>query len=204
MYSKLHDKIPNMEKFFERIGYKGKPSLTKEFLNEILNCCITSIPYENLTAWLGFAVNDLGINTVYEKIVVKKRGGICTETNALLQTVLEEVGFKCVAISGKIIIDQNGYNPINHRAIMVYLDGKKYLMDAAQGCPTAREIMVIDENTPTKVENEFECFTLTHQQDEKYLLSRYSYGKYSNSILFDIHPFDYEDFLAFSFFFMST
>src|SRR4029078_11594867 len=60
------------------------------------------IPYENLDVQFGRRLS-IEIETIFEKIVSRGRGGWCYEMNGLLGWALEEIGFKVTRMAGGVM-----------------------------------------------------------------------------------------------------
>ncbi len=81
-------------KYFERIGLSPDLDIAhnEAFLSKLQYHHVISVPYENLDILNGIPIS-LDINDIYNKIVVRHRGGFCFELNALFRGLLEELGF---------------------------------------------------------------------------------------------------------------
>lgn len=113
----------NMDAYLERIGYRGKLDISLETLKELHIAHTFSIPFENLDIYFNRAPL-LDKETLFNKLVVMKRGGYCFEMNGLFSMVLREIGFKVkdLLAGGRL-----------HQVLMVELDDKKYLVDVGYG-----------------------------------------------------------------------
>ena len=84
----------DITQYYARVGLspdtKGEPTL--QFLKKLQLASLFSIPYENIEQVYGKAVS-LDLGDIYEKVVVRKRGGYCFELNALFEHVLTKIGF---------------------------------------------------------------------------------------------------------------
>ena len=88
--------IPRDEKriaaYFERIGMKYTPDLKADgdLLRKLQFAHTTTVPYENLDILRGIPIS-LKIDDIYEKVVVRGRGGYCFELNALFGWLLRQL-----------------------------------------------------------------------------------------------------------------
>ncbi|XP_074864586.1 arylamine N-acetyltransferase, pineal gland isozyme NAT-3-like isoform X2 [Carettochelys insculpta] len=125
----------NIREYFTRISYKGScanPDL--ETLTEVFQHHIRAVPFENLSIHCGETI-ELDLESTYNKIVRKKRGGWCMENNHLLWWVLKTLGYD-TTILGAIVYDpeEKPYqNDIDHLLLKVDLDGKAYIVDGGFG-----------------------------------------------------------------------
>ncbi|KAM5138538.1 arylamine N-acetyltransferase 1 [Mantella aurantiaca] len=125
----------DINKYFSRVGYKGssKPA-DAETLSEIMHHHIMAIPFENLSVHCREPIS-LNIENIFQKLVLKQRGGWCSEQNHLLFWVLKTIGYDVVMLATHVYqphLDE--YNPIaTHLILKVTLVGKTYIVDAGFG-----------------------------------------------------------------------
>ena len=79
--------------YLERIGLDQAPEPTPEGLRTLQINHLKHIPFENLDIINGNIPLKLDVDSLYDKLVVRKRGGICYEHNILYAHVLEVLGF---------------------------------------------------------------------------------------------------------------
>ena len=80
-----------MEKYFERINYKGTIDISLENLTLLQKGHLYNIPYENLDQMNSVPLS-LTSEGVFEKIVTNHRGGYCFENQGLLCYALRTLG----------------------------------------------------------------------------------------------------------------
>jgi N-hydroxyarylamine O-acetyltransferase len=107
---------------------------TLELLQEIHRKHLLKVPFENLDIIFG---RKLSMNTedIYNKIVLDKRGGICFETNTLMYSVLQELGYNVKRISGRFWnIEKSEWNPeFSHLALIISINKTEFLVDVGVG-----------------------------------------------------------------------
>ncbi|XP_040426985.1 arylamine N-acetyltransferase, liver isozyme-like isoform X2 [Cygnus olor] len=125
----------NIQEYFARISYDGShKDADLQTLTVIFQHHIQAIPFENLSMHCGETI-DLDLQSIYNKIVRKKRGGWCLESNYLLFWALKEIGYDVCILGG------NSYDPaekaytahINHILLKVEIKGSPYIVDAGFG-----------------------------------------------------------------------
>ncbi|NXU11556.1 ARYL protein, partial [Pardalotus punctatus] len=125
----------NIQEYFRRISYnKPHKEADLQTLTEIFQHHIQTIPFENLSMHCGEAI-ELDLQSAYNKMVRKKRGGWCLEINHLLFWALQELGYD-VCILGAHSYDpaEKGYTAeINHILLKVVIKGDSYIVDAGFG-----------------------------------------------------------------------
>ncbi|NXY64175.1 ARYL protein, partial [Callaeas wilsoni] len=125
----------NIQEYFGRISYnKPYKDADLQTLSAIFQHHIQAIPFENLSMHCGEAIK-LDLQTTYNKIVRKKRGGWCLEVNHLLFWALQELGYD-VSILGANSYEpaEKGYSDeINHILLKVVIKGDSYIVDSGFG-----------------------------------------------------------------------
>ncbi len=119
--------------YFERIGWSGPRTPTIDSLAGILRAHMARIPWENLDVLLGRGVS-LDLDSIYDKLVVSKRGGYCFEQSTLLAAGLSHAGFSPVAHAARVIlIRPRSEAPRTHMFLTVPVDGVRYMVDPGYG-----------------------------------------------------------------------
>ncbi len=122
----------NLDHYFARIGYNGPCTATRDVLFAIHRAHLTAIPYECLDIHLGRALS-LDPAAIYDKIVLRARGGWCYEMNTLLAWALRACGFDLTVISAAVgPADKSEWALRDHMALIVRCDGE-WLADAGFG-----------------------------------------------------------------------
>ncbi|MBP8726278.1 MAG: arylamine N-acetyltransferase [Saprospiraceae bacterium] len=121
------------QRYLERIGLSNAPRVTLEGLAALLRCHLLHVPFENIDVMLHIPIS-LDAASLYQKLVVKRRGGFCYELNGLFCTLLNSLGFNARRISARVFDPERGYGPeYDHMAIVVPLEGREYLCDVGFG-----------------------------------------------------------------------
>ena len=128
MFEGVHDKLPDIMGYLNRIGIDEMPEPTRENLDKLIYAHLSHIPYENLEYCIEKKCPDLTIGGLYNKLVIKRRGGYCFELNGLFYALLKELGYDVYPVACRMWIGL-GQLPIGHRASIVTIDGEKYFAD---------------------------------------------------------------------------
>ena len=126
------------DKYLERIGaeYSGRPDLKN--LDMLISCHQKSVPFENLALTMNWGSVDLDPQALYQKIVTDHRGGFCFELNGAFLLLLKGLGYDAVGCMARVGIP---FIPellnLDHRGIIVRMDGKKYYCDVGMAGPKA-------------------------------------------------------------------
>ena len=135
MSEELYEPLPDLDAYLERIGITHTKTPSREFLDELIYAHQHSVPFDNLDVCEKGLVPSLGIADLFDKIVVRKRGGYCFERNALFGALLKALGFDVRPCMARVLLRPIPYPLISHRANIVTLDGKRYYADVGFGGP---------------------------------------------------------------------
>jgi N-hydroxyarylamine O-acetyltransferase len=118
--------------YLRRIAYTGPLDVSAGTLRALHLAHLHSVPFENLDIHLGRRLS-LDEAALFEKIVVRRRGGFCYELNGLLGALLRELGFRVTMLSAGVARQAGGFGPeFDHLALRVDLD-EPWLADVGFG-----------------------------------------------------------------------
>ena len=144
----------NVKYYLERIGYIGESPPTLATLDKITEAHTKTIPFENLDVVLNKGI-QLSNEAIFDKLVMKKRGGYCFEQNSLLSLALQQLGFKVKQLSARVRVRFNSREPEaprTHMFLRVEIDGSSYLTDVGMGAASLTKslqlIPDIEQETP--------------------------------------------------------
>ena len=160
MSEELYEPIPDLDAYLKHIGIEKTGPLTTDFLDELIYAHQHAVPFDNLDVYEKGLVPALGIADLYDKVVVRKRGGYCFELNALFGALLKTLGFKARPCMARVLLRPVPYPLISHRANIVVIDGKRYLADVGFGGPQATFAPLIEDGASRTEEGK--TFTLHH------------------------------------------
>ena len=123
----------DIDAYLRRIGLSAAPERTLDGLAELGLAHLCAVPFENLDIAAGRTLS-LDLEAIYDKIVVRRRGGFCYELNGLFAWLLRELGFAVTLLAGRLV------DPVTaepgperaHLALLVDLDGP-WLVDVGWG-----------------------------------------------------------------------
>lgn len=121
-------------KYLERIGIFEELAPTKANLERIQRAHLKSVPYENLDILLNKPI-VLEKEALYEKIVVRQRGGYCFEVNELLGHLLRDLGYEVTDLFGRFLRGEAGIPMRRHHVLKVKCmdDEIPYIADVGVG-----------------------------------------------------------------------
>ena len=186
-------------RFLQRIGIDPLTNIEKtvDFLGKIQTNCVLHIAYENLDILENKPLN-LAPEALYEKIVLRGRGGYCFELNGLLTYMLREMGFSVSERFARYLRDEKSVPMRRHRITVVHMKDADYLCDIGVGQIAPRLPLKIEENI-IQVQNG-ETYRFTKDSRHGWILWDLHHGTWREYICFtDEAVFDV-DFVQPSFF----
>jgi arylamine N-acetyltransferase len=176
----------SVQAYLDRINYRGPTDISIKTLSALQEAHLSSVPYENLDILAG-KHNSLAPASLYERIVVKHRGGYCFELNGLFAWLLEKLGFQFVEYFGRWL----KYEPIEipqrrHRIPRVELEGKSYIADVGLGHFGSPWPLLLEEGV--EQEQNGEKFRIVRHEKMGWVVQDFYKGVWSNIFSFSEDP----------------
>ena len=130
------DKIKALQ-YIERIGSSFEKADYKN-LCRLQNDHLFAVPYENLDILDGNPIK-LDCDSLFEKIVTRRRGGYCFEVNKLFGELLRSLGYKVTDLAARYLRGENGIPMRRHHVLKVACEDGVYLCDVGVGEPLPME-----------------------------------------------------------------
>ena len=143
----------DIQAYLDRIGYTGTRECTAKNLTLLIRQHLENVPFENLDCYPNGCPLTNNVDRLFEKVVTKRRGGMCYELNGLLFALLKELGYDCHAVSVRLP-RPDGVAPLCHEAIVVTLDGKQYYCDVGFGGPGPKGALPLDDDPVQDIDGE--------------------------------------------------
>jgi len=157
MYESMNQPIPDVLAYLKRIGLSEAPAVSVDGLNALVWAHQTRVPFEDLnTSWLGLPVS-LEIPALYDKVVLRRRGGYCYELNALFTRLLIDLGFDARSVFCRVVRGRDFLPPCAHRAVVVALGDALYFCDVGFGGPMPAGALLIADGAGRDVRGEYFC-----------------------------------------------
>jgi N-hydroxyarylamine O-acetyltransferase len=122
----------DLESYLRRIEYDGPREPTSITLRNLHRQHLFNVPFENLDIPLGTPI-ALDISQLFQKIVVRRRGGFCYELNGLFGELLKAMGFRVDMLSARVRREDGGFGPeFDHMLLKVELE-EPWLVDVGFG-----------------------------------------------------------------------
>lgn len=104
--------------YLNRIGFEGEVKADYNTLCRLQEAHLKTVPYENLDIMRDVPLS-LEIVDIYEKIVVRGRGGYCFELNGIFAWLLKELGYKVIEYMARFLRDEKEIPMRRHRVLRV-------------------------------------------------------------------------------------
>jgi N-hydroxyarylamine O-acetyltransferase len=131
----------DVDAYLERIGYRGRPAPTAETLRRLHVAHLLTVPFENLSIHAGEPV-VLDDESLFDKIVARRRGGFCYELNGLFAALLRSLGFRVEMLSAAVAKREGGFGPeFDHMTLLVTLE-ERWLADVGFGDSFVEPLLV--------------------------------------------------------------
>lgn len=122
----------DVETYLRRIDYDGPRRPSAMLLRSLHRQHLFTVPFENLDILLGTPVR-IDLSSIYDKIVIRRRGGFCYELNGLFGELLRAMGFRVQMLSARVRREDGGFGPeFDHMLLKIDLE-EPWLVDVGFG-----------------------------------------------------------------------
>jgi len=172
--------------YLDRIGCESPPDGSAEALAELQHRHLHAVPYENLDILRGVPIS-LEIDDIFDKIVVRRRGGYCFESNALFGWLLRELGYPVTDLFARFWRDEPSPPPKRrHQVLKVEAEGVPYLCDVGVGGIVPRRPLPMIEGLEQPQGDE--TYRLDRVPDFGWMLRERKHGEWSDLYSFTEEP----------------
>lgn len=180
-----------VKQYLKRLKYLEETNVDQTTLTSLHRHHVLSIPFENLDIHLKRPIN-LDVPSIYQKVVLDKRGGFCYELNFLFYNLLKKLGFDCWIVSSRIYGDREILGPdFDHMSIIVALQDR-WLVDVGYGDLFIEPVKIKDKHSQ---EDRFKTYRIDQTGTTQYLLSASTAtGGFKSRYVFDDTARQIEDF----------
>lgn len=108
-----------LKPYLERLDLELPLAADAASLRRLQLAHMLHVPFENLDIALGRPIR-LGLTTLYDKIVTRRRGGFCYELNGLFAWLLDDLGFEVTHLSASDLQGDGSYGlDFDHLVLLV-------------------------------------------------------------------------------------
>lgn len=115
-----------LTQYLDRIDYHGGTAPSEEVLTGLQRQHVYCVPFENLDLLKPSFTPNLDRDFLFDKIVKRRRGGVCYELNTSFYYLLGALGFSVEQISGAV---RPGETMFAHVSTLVHLPEGDYIVD---------------------------------------------------------------------------
>ena len=181
-------------RYLQRLNYLGPTEPNAKTLRQLQLAHLQAVPFENLSIHSGepIVLND---QALFEKIVVRRRGGFCYELNGLFASLLRELGFKVTMLSAGVANAAGEFGPeFDHMTLLVTAPNapdEHWLADVGFG-DSFNEPLLLDVRTAQH--RGARTYRLDAVEDRLMLLQQENDGDWVAQYRFSLEPHEYPDY----------
>ncbi len=180
----------NIEAYLDRINYRGSLEPTAQTLRDLQVAHLLTVPFENLSIHAKEPI-VLGDEPLFDKIVVRRRGGFCYELNGLFAALLRALGFKVEMLSARVANAEGDFGPdFDHMVLMVTLE-ERWLADVGFG-DSFREPLLLDYQGEQTQDDD--AYRIASHNPHLILSQRRGDGEWKDQYRFTLQPHAYPDY----------
>lgn len=173
--------------YLARIGFREETSVCKQTLDRLVYLHQCSVPFEDLDPVLGVDPLPLDAQSLFDKIVTRRRGGFCFELNGAFMLLLRAIGFDAYSCVCRVAAFSDQFGALSHRGTIIRLNGKKYFCDVGFGGSMAPFAVEISSERQTL---NGETSWIEELEEGWYLQRRLDReGEEKNCVIFSLQPF---------------
>lgn len=131
--------------YLARIGLDAPPPVSAEGLGALLAAHRRAIAFENLDVRLGRPIRIDG-DSVFDKLVTRRRGGYCFEQNRLLADMLREMGYPLRPLLARVRLGAaaDAVPVRSHVTLLVTLEGQPWIAEGGFGGSDLPALPLVD------------------------------------------------------------
>ena len=129
--------------YLARIGHTGPVTLDLAGLSAIHRAHQRAVPFENLDILAGIPLS-LDHEALFDKIITRRRGGVCAELNTIYNWLLYSLGFQVTSYNSRIISGEK-VEFRRHRVLGVRFGNQTYTTDVGSTMEYARKPLLLKE-----------------------------------------------------------
>jgi N-hydroxyarylamine O-acetyltransferase len=176
--------------YLERIQYRGSQAPTAETLRALQEAHLLTVPFENLSIHSAEPI-VLEDDSLFQKIVTRRRGGFCYELNGLFAALLRGLGFEVDMLSARVANAVGEFGPeFDHMTLMVRLD-QRWLADVGFG-DSFLEPLLMDQTEEQAQKDR--AYKIVPENDRLILWQRENSDDWKAHYSFTQQPFTFRDY----------
>jgi N-hydroxyarylamine O-acetyltransferase len=176
--------------YLQRINYSGPLEPSTETLRKLQLAHLLTVPFENLSIHSAEPI-VLDDDSLFDKIVTRRRGGFCYELNGLFAALLRALGFDVTMLSARVANAEGVFGPdFDHMTLMVMLD-ERWLADVGFG-DSFLEPLLLDERGG-QVQGDC-AYRIAIEDADLILMQHTGNEEWKAQYRFTLQPYQYADY----------
>ncbi len=185
----------NISAYLQRINYHGSLAPTAQTLQELQVAHLLTVPFENLSIHSAEPI-ILDDDALFEKIVVRRRGGFCYELNGLFAAFLRELGFEVAMLSERVANAEGSLGPdFDHMTLLVTLNEdevpQRWLADVGFGDSFLEPLLLDFGQEQAQGER---AYTIVADGPHLILMQREGVAEWKAQYQFTLQTYNYADY----------
>lgn len=167
--------------YLKRIQYTGSTQPTLENLRALASAHLSWVPFENMDM-LEFRPLNLTKEGLWDKIVTRRRGGVCHELNNAFAHLLRDLGYTVTLRTANVVVPDDQLEHTNFRVI---IEGETWLVDVGFGSHVV-PVLSMDSTQP---QEGYGCsYILRPEEDGTHTLLCRDQGEEEYTRLYTCYP----------------
>src|SRR4030088_2574695 len=134
-----------LQQYLRRIGAQRPTAPTHEALRDLHARHLLAVPFENLSIHLGEPIT-LSEESLFDKIVLRRRGGFCYELNGAFAGLLGALGFGVSYMAAGVFGEGGALSPLFDHMVLGVEAGGPWLADVGFGDHSLHPLRMDDPN----------------------------------------------------------
>lgn len=177
-----------VDKYLHTLNLKNY-GLDFKFLKEVVGRHVATFAFSSVGCRLGEDL-PLDFESLFSRIVDRRRGGYCFEQNGLLYEVLDELGFSPELYLARVIYDQDTHPGLTHRISVIKYDGQRYVLDVGFGSLGPRVPVLM---SASETHDNGKVFRVAEIRPGQYHLQVIKDGDFFSLYRFELAPYGQAD-----------
>ncbi len=187
----------DIQTYLGRIRYDKPVQPNYETLRRLQRAHMLSVPFENLDIVPLRRPIQLKEGLLWDKIIVRKRGGFCYELNGMFAWLLKQIGFDVIYLNGRVYREDGSLGiDFDHLALLVCAPGEsqRWLADVGFGDSFLEPLKFEPNDDHVESRRAYKL----EQTDSGYTMWQRGFdGTWNHQYFFDLTPRKYPgDYLA--------
>lgn len=143
-----------VKEYLEVLGMEPDITPDKETLDELVLRHQSTIPFQTVSLHRTGTVPSNDSQDIFDKVVHRRLGGYCFELNKAFFELLIALGYDARPVISRAVRGRDSRMPINHRGMLVDIDGDTYSVDVGFGGPMPAGAMKLEEGLEQLIEGD--------------------------------------------------